>query len=67
MYVRLSCSWAGVSEWCFWLAYVEGFTHHEIARLVGNAPASIRPLLARARDRFRRILDQCGYGDTGAR
>ena len=32
-----------------WLAYVEGFTHHEIADVVGVNASSVRVLLSRAR------------------
>jgi len=34
------------------LAYVHGFTHKEIASVLGYTAGSVRPLLARARDRF---------------
>jgi RNA polymerase sigma-70 factor, ECF subfamily len=32
-----------------WLAYVEGFKHHEIAEVIGVSAASVRVLLSRAR------------------
>ena len=45
------------------LAYVEGFTHAEIARVTGLMRASVRPLLFRARRRFAAAL---AAGSTGA-
>jgi len=39
-----------------WLAYVERFSHREIARVVGAKEQSIRPMLSRARDRFAALL-----------
>ncbi len=39
-----------------WLAYGEGSSHREIAQKVGLREASIRPMLARARERFARLL-----------
>jgi RNA polymerase sigma-70 factor, ECF subfamily len=39
-----------------WLAYVEGFSHAEIANVVQAGTASIRPMLARARASFVRLL-----------
>jgi RNA polymerase sigma-70 factor, ECF subfamily len=45
-----------------WLAYVECFRHDEIAQLVNTTPPSIRPMLARARDKFRSILRRRGFG-----
>jgi RNA polymerase sigma-70 factor (ECF subfamily) len=43
-----------------WLAYVEEFTHKEIAEIIGVKAASIRPMLARARERFTEILKKVG-------
>ena len=43
-----------------WLAYVEGFTHKEIADMLGVRAPSIRPMLARARQRFIEILNRVG-------
>jgi RNA polymerase sigma-70 factor (ECF subfamily) len=39
-----------------WLAYAEGFSHEEIAKVAGLRPASVRVLLSRARERARAIL-----------
>jgi RNA polymerase sigma-70 factor (ECF subfamily) len=39
-----------------WLAYVERFSHIEIAGMLGAKPQSIRPMLSRARQRFARLL-----------
>lgn len=45
-----------------WLAYVERFSHSEIAGLLQTGTASIRPMLARARANFGRMLKKRGYG-----
>ena len=39
-----------------WLAYVEGFSHREIATVLGMKTASIKLLLFRARRRLAAIL-----------
>jgi RNA polymerase sigma-70 factor, ECF subfamily len=39
-----------------WLAYAEGYSHHEIAQITGLASASIRLLLFRARRKMARLL-----------
>ena len=39
-----------------WLAYAEGATHREIAAALGLSPASLKPLLFRARRRLARLL-----------
>jgi RNA polymerase sigma-70 factor, ECF subfamily len=39
-----------------WLAYAEGYSHHEIADVTGLASASIRLLLFRARRKIARLL-----------
>ena len=44
-----------------WLAYVEGFTHKEIAEMIGVKAPSIRPMLARARERLSEILKEGGF------
>jgi RNA polymerase sigma-70 factor (ECF subfamily) len=41
-----------------WLAYAEGYSHHEIAEITGLASASIRLLLFRARRKIARLLRQ---------
>ena len=45
-----------------WLAYVERFSHSEIAGMVEANTASIRPMLARARANFAGMLKRRGYG-----
>jgi RNA polymerase sigma-70 factor, ECF subfamily len=44
-----------------WLAYVEEFSHKEIAGMLGLKAPSIRPMLARARERFSEILKEGGW------
>ncbi len=39
-----------------WLAYVEGFRHDEIASIIKVKTPSIRPMLARARAQFIRLI-----------
>lgn len=39
-----------------WLAYVERFSHKEIAEIVGFTPGSVRPLLFRARQKLAELL-----------
>ena len=48
-----------------WLAYVEGFSHSDIAAIVGAAAQSIRPMLSRARDHFTLVLRDRGIGGPG--
>lgn len=43
-----------------WLAYVEGFSHAEIAEVTGLKADSVRPLLFRARQAFARLLRKHG-------
>jgi RNA polymerase sigma-70 factor (ECF subfamily) len=43
-----------------WLAYVQGCSHDEIARVVGVRPSSLKSLLFRARRRFASMLDKTG-------
>ncbi|HTM16142.1 MAG TPA: sigma-70 family RNA polymerase sigma factor [Terracidiphilus sp.] len=43
-----------------WLAYAEGYTHQEIAQILGLASASIRLLLFRARRKMARLLRSGG-------
>jgi RNA polymerase sigma-70 factor, ECF subfamily len=45
-----------------WLAYVERFSHSEIAGLLRTGTASVRPMLARARANFAGMLKKRGYG-----
>ena len=45
-----------------WLAYVEGFSHKEIAEIVGLKTSSVRPMLARARESLSEILKKGGFG-----
>jgi RNA polymerase sigma-70 factor, ECF subfamily len=44
-----------------WLAYVERFSHQEIAAVVGAKTPSIRPMLARARTKLSEILRAGGF------
>lgn len=44
-----------------WLAYVEQFSHRDIAGIVGAKPQSIRPMLSRARERLAEILRKGGF------
>jgi RNA polymerase sigma-70 factor, ECF subfamily len=44
-----------------WLAYVERFTHLEIAAMVGAKCQSIRPMLSRARTKFAELLKGHGF------
>ena len=44
-----------------WLAYVDGHTHTEIARITGNRERSIRVQLFRIRKKFTEILKSHGY------
>lgn len=46
-----------------WMAYVECFSHREIADVLRVGTASIRPMLARARGRFADILRRRGLGE----
>jgi RNA polymerase sigma-70 factor (ECF subfamily) len=43
-----------------WLAYVERFSHKEIAEIVGFTPGSIRPLLFRAKQKLADLLRKRG-------
>jgi RNA polymerase sigma-70 factor (ECF subfamily) len=44
-----------------WLAYVEGYRHEEIAKLMSCRAASIRPMLFRARGRLAGLLRARGW------
>jgi len=39
-----------------WLAYAEGASHREIAEVLGLRPASLKPMLFRARRRLATLL-----------
>jgi RNA polymerase sigma-70 factor, ECF subfamily len=43
------------------LAYMQGFSHKEMAAILGYTAGSIRPLLSRARDRLLGLLEKNGY------
>lgn len=43
-----------------WLAYAEGYSHHEIADITGLASASVRLLLFRARRKMARLMSKAG-------
>lgn len=45
-----------------WLAYVEGFTHREIATVMELGEKSVRVLLFRARQKLADLLRKQGYG-----
>lgn len=45
-----------------WLAYVEGWSHEEIAEILGLRSGSVRVLLFRARSRLARLLARAGVG-----
>lgn len=45
-----------------WLAYVEGFSHREIAAVTGVNEKSVRVLLLRARERMMQLLKDQGIG-----
>lgn len=45
-----------------WLAYVEGYSHEEIAEMMGLSAKSIRVLLFRLRGSFAASLRSKGYG-----
>ena len=49
-----------------WLAYVEGFSHREIAGVTGIHEKSVRVLLLRARERMMEILKDQGIGPEEA-
>lgn len=49
-----------------WLAYVEGFSHREIAELTDIQEKSVRVLLLRARERMMQILRDQGIGSMEA-
>ena len=46
-----------------WLAYAEGASHREIADVLGLRPASLKPLLFRARRRLAALLGIAPVGD----
>lgn len=47
-----------------WLAYVEGFSHKEIAEMTGLRAASLRPMLFRARKTLARLLGRSPGRDS---
>jgi RNA polymerase sigma-70 factor (ECF subfamily) len=49
-----------------WLAHAEGYSHHEIAQIMGLGSASIRLLLFRARRKIARILKAQAAGPETA-
>jgi RNA polymerase sigma-70 factor (ECF subfamily) len=51
----------GKQRQLLWLAYVEEFTHKEIAAMLRLRTPSIRPMLARARQRLSEILKKEGF------
>jgi RNA polymerase sigma-70 factor (ECF subfamily) len=49
-----------------WLAYVEGFSHREIAEVTGIQEKSVRVLLLRARERMIQVMQDQGIGPREA-
>lgn len=47
-----------------WLAYVERFSHFEIAGMLNLKVQSVRPLLSRARHAFAQALKRGGFGES---
>ncbi|HTT65350.1 MAG TPA: RNA polymerase sigma factor [Bryobacteraceae bacterium] len=45
-----------------WLAYAEGASHREIADVLGLKPASLKPMLSRARQRLAALLGRAPHG-----
>lgn len=50
-----------------WLAYVEGFSHKQIAETIGLKTESIRLLVFRARQKLGALLRKRGLGPAGSR
>lgn len=46
-----------------WLAYVEGYSHKEIARITDSQEKGVRVRLFRVKKKFASILRQKGYGE----
>jgi RNA polymerase sigma-70 factor (ECF subfamily) len=46
-----------------WLAYAEGASHREIADVLGLRPASLKPMLFRARRKLTALLGRAPAGD----
>ena len=46
-----------------WLAFVEGYTHREIAGVMGIKEKSVKVMLFRVKKKFAGILRQKGYGE----
>jgi RNA polymerase sigma-70 factor (ECF subfamily) len=47
-----------------WLAYVERFSHYEIAGMLSLKPQSIGPMLSRARHALAQALRRGGFGEV---
>jgi RNA polymerase sigma-70 factor (ECF subfamily) len=47
-----------------WLAYAEGATHREIAQMLGLRPASLKPMLFRARRKLAELLGRWPQGSA---
>lgn len=45
-----------------WLAYVEGYEHREIGKILGAGEKSIKVMLFRARKKLASLLKEKGYG-----
>jgi RNA polymerase sigma-70 factor (ECF subfamily) len=61
---RLLAGLKPVQRELLWLAYVERFSHCEIARILSMKPQSIRPLLSRARHALAEALRLGGFGEN---
>jgi RNA polymerase sigma-70 factor (ECF subfamily) len=48
-----------------WLAYVEGYEHKEIAKILGAGEKSIKVLLFRAKKSLTDLLERKGYNLLG--
>jgi len=48
-----------------WLAHVEGFSHVEIAAVLGVGERSVRVLLDRARKKLAGLMERRGYAKSG--
>jgi len=51
----------GKERTLLWMAYVEGYTHREIARITGVREKSLKVTLFRIRKKFASILEWAGY------
>jgi DNA-directed RNA polymerase specialized sigma24 family protein len=59
--VKVSAFMTAREAQLLWLAYAEGFSHREIARMTDLGEKSIRPLLFRAREKLASLLTAAGH------